>query len=93
MKELLNAALVLEVFCKKGGSGAINIDFDIFVDGAYSVWLIKALAIAMIAMRTTGQTSSQMEAPNVRFHTIQFFFIKAQKCLVRVPIFRFSIRN
>ncbi len=46
----------------------------------------KALATTKIAMRAIGHTNSQMLAPRFRFQTIQFFFIKAPKCLNFYPI-------
>jgi hypothetical protein len=61
------------------GKGAIKSDFDMLEEGGFTSLEMRARASTRIAMRTTGQKSSQREAPSVRFHTIQFFFIRAQK--------------
>jgi hypothetical protein len=47
--------------------------------GATTSYLTRNLAIARIAMSTTGQNNSQREDPRVLFHTIQFFFMSALK--------------
>ena len=47
------------------------------LDGC-SVGLTKALAMANRLIRAIGQKSTKKPLTNVRFHTIQFFFIKAK---------------
>jgi hypothetical protein len=48
--------------------------------GGTTVDSTSGLTMAITAIRITGQKSSQSDAASVLFHTIQFFFIKAQKC-------------
>lgn len=61
--------------------GAIKVDLAMFDCGGTTVESTNGLTIAMTAIRMTGQKSSHSEAARVLFHTIQFFFIRAQKCL------------
>lgn len=62
--------------------GAIRVDLNMFDCGGTTVESTKGLTKAMTAIRMTGQKSSHSEAASVLFHTIQFFFMRAQKCLV-----------
>jgi hypothetical protein len=66
--------------------GEIRMDLFMFEVGATSEEVTRNLATAMIAISATGQKSSQSEAPSVRFQTIQFFFIRAEKCRALWPI-------
>jgi hypothetical protein len=60
--------------------GATKVDLNMFDWGGTTVDSTSGLTKAMIAIRRTGQKSSHSEAASVLFHTIQFFFIRAQKC-------------
>lgn len=60
--------------------GATKVDLNMFDEGGTTVDSTSGLTKAMTAIRMTGQKSSHSDAASVLFHTIQFFFIRAQKC-------------
>ena len=63
------------------------LEYSNWDDSEYEVFLTANLAIANKAIRTTGQTSSQIEDTFDLFQFIQFFFIKDLKCYVFYPIY------
>lgn len=63
------------------GIGAMRTLYAIFEEGSFTSDFISTRARTMMAMRTIGQNNSQIDAPKVLFHTIQFFFMRAEKCL------------
>lgn len=67
------------MIAERGGIGAISKDYYIWELEGNDDGSINLRAIAMMPMRTMGQTSSQTDASHVRSQMIQFFFISALK--------------
>ena len=63
--------------------GAINTESFKCEVVAQWLGLINILDIASTLINKSGQSSSHIDASIVLFQTIQFFFIRAKKCLLR----------